>query len=265
MSEEYERILLVKPDVFIYKIPPRTTNRGYRASDWKLDEPDWTGRMRVVAKGKECSLKIEDKTSGQLFAECPIDKYPGLAIEAVSDSSRYFVIKIVDDNGRSAFIGIGFADRGDSFDVMVALQDHFKWLEKQEEIEKSGGVDDTTPKLDLGFKEGQTIKVNLNIKKNSSGKAKPKGTGILLPPPGSSGGIKLPPPSTSASKPSYETSTASKPTVSPSENAGTGDGLLLEFDGLNLGKSSGAAEAAPKPTEPFAASTASNNSDWAQF
>ena len=28
--------------------------------------------------------------------------------------------------GRKAFIGIGFADRGDSFDMIVAMQDHFK-------------------------------------------------------------------------------------------------------------------------------------------
>ena len=49
---------------------------------------------------------------------------------------RYFVIKIVDDNGRSAFIGIGFSDRSDSFDLNVALQDHFKGVTKEKEIAK---------------------------------------------------------------------------------------------------------------------------------
>lgn len=82
--------------------------------------------MKLVAKGDKCILKAEDKTSGQLFAKCPVDGYPGPAVEPVSDSSRYFVIRVQDDNGRSAFIGMGFADRGDSFDFNVALQDHFK-------------------------------------------------------------------------------------------------------------------------------------------
>lgn len=36
-----------------------------RAADWKLDQPDWTGRVRVCAKGKECYIKIEDKSSGE--------------------------------------------------------------------------------------------------------------------------------------------------------------------------------------------------------
>lgn len=35
-----------------------------RAADWKLDAPDWTGRMRVVSVGKKCFIKLEDKNSG---------------------------------------------------------------------------------------------------------------------------------------------------------------------------------------------------------
>ena len=147
--------------------------------------------MRLVAKGTQCNLKLEDKTTGALFANCPIETYPGVAIEAVSDSSRYFVIRVQDDNGRikhinlilflkivvnfvflysiyttgrSAFLGLGFGDRSDSFDLNVALQDHFKWVKNQEQIEK----EKTQPKqeLDLGFKEGETIKINMRITVN---------------------------------------------------------------------------------------------------
>lgn len=56
--------------------------------------------MRLVAVGNELCIKLEDKISGELFAKCPIETYPGLAIEPVNDSSRYFVLKICDDNGK---------------------------------------------------------------------------------------------------------------------------------------------------------------------
>lgn len=42
----------------------------FRAADWKLDQPDWTGRMRVVAKGKDLAIKLEDKTSGVSHCLC---------------------------------------------------------------------------------------------------------------------------------------------------------------------------------------------------
>jgi len=187
--DELERCLLVKPEVFVYKIPPRQSARGYRAADWNLATPDWTGRMRVMEKNKKVRLKLEDKGNGELFAACPVEAYPGPAVEAVTDSSRYFVIKIMDEGGRSAFIGIGFSDRSDSFDLNVALQDHFKGVKKEDEILKE---DETSkPQLDLAFKEGQTIKVNINIPKSDKAKARSKGSasGLLLPPP-PGGGVK---------------------------------------------------------------------------
>lgn len=49
-------------------------------------------------------------------------------MEGVLDSSRYFVLKIVDVSEKHAFIGVGFGDRGDAFDMNVSLQDHFKYV-----------------------------------------------------------------------------------------------------------------------------------------
>lgn len=118
----------------------------------------------MVSNGNALIVKLEDKTSGQLFANCPVEAYPGVAIESVSDSSRYFVLRIQNDNGQTAFIGLGFGDRSDSFDMNVSLQDHFKFVKNQEVIEKEKS--DPKPQLDLGFKDGQTIKINMKITVN---------------------------------------------------------------------------------------------------
>lgn len=192
----YEAVVCVKPEVHVYRIPPRASNRGYRAADWKLDEPAWSGRMKITSKGKVAFIKLEDKNTGELFAQAPVEQYPGCVVEAVTDSSRYFVVRIEDENGRHAFIGLGFADRGDSFDFNVALQDHFKWVKQECELAKQEASQSTVPKLDLGFKEGQTIKISIgNIKKKESGgaKSRPMGGGLLPPPPGAkAGGFQAP-------------------------------------------------------------------------
>ena len=91
--------------------------------------------------------------------------FAGVSVEAVTDSSRYFVV-CVQDSGRKAYIGIGFADRADSFDLNVTLQDHFKYL-KKEATAFSAEAADTGPKLDLAFKAGQTIRINIPSKKGT--------------------------------------------------------------------------------------------------
>ncbi|XP_026555804.1 adaptin ear-binding coat-associated protein 1 [Pseudonaja textilis] len=231
---EYESVLCVKPEVSVFRIPPRASNRGYRASDWKLDQPDWTGRLRVTSKGKVAYVKLEDKVSGELFAQAPIDQYPGIAVETVNDSSRYFVIRIQDGNGRSAFIGIGFGDRGDAFDFNVALQDHFKWVKQETEISQESQESDSRPKLDLGFKEGQTIKLNIgNMPTKKSGPAKPRpagsgGLSLLPPPPGGKMAAPAPPPAPPLSSTAISNH-VTPPPVPKSSSAGSTD-ILLDFN-----------------------------------
>ncbi|XP_015435521.1 PREDICTED: NECAP-like protein CG9132 [Dufourea novaeangliae] len=244
--DTYESVLLVKSEVFMFKIPPRSMNRGYRAADWNLQEPTWTGRMRLVSQGNLTAIKLEDKITGELFAKCPIEKYPGIAVEPVTDSSRYFVLRIQDDNGRSAFIGVGFLDRSDSFDLNVALQDHFKWLKNQEQIEKE--KDEPKQELDLRFKEGETIKINMKITKKDgsevSSKAKQRpNAGIGLPPP--PGGVKIAPPP------------AKTPTSSPAHKPAQNQATSSEWGEF--------ASASQQPQTQQQQPSTVGNSSWVQF
>ncbi|CAF2970506.1 unnamed protein product [Rotaria sp. Silwood2] len=167
-DDSYESIGLVKPEVYVYMIPPRqSATRKHRAADWKLDSPNFICRLKIISKGEKCLIRLEDRNTGAHFATCPIDSYPSIAVENVEDSTRYFVIRVQNDNGQQAFLGIGFNDRSDSFDFNVALQDHFKYLKQAKQIEQEAKqtandpLQQQQPKLDLRFKEGQTIKINL--------------------------------------------------------------------------------------------------------
>lgn len=64
--------------------------------------------------------------TGDLFALCPYQPSKSNTnggVEAVLDSSRYFVLTVVDqDSGQKAYLGMGFPERSESFDFNVALQ-----------------------------------------------------------------------------------------------------------------------------------------------
>lgn len=190
-----QRTLLVKQDVCVYRIPPQTKAVGWKATDWNLENPDWKGKMKLVSMGAGAKICLEERgTDGKLYAVCPIETYPGLAIQSVADSSRYFVIKVT-EGGKTAHLGLGFSDRADSFDVNTTLHDHFKGILVEAKLEQE--KDEPQEKLDLAFKQGETIKVSINIP--SKKKTKPTGgakggSGLALPPPpGPTGSIPAPP------------------------------------------------------------------------
>ncbi|CAD5216778.1 unnamed protein product [Bursaphelenchus xylophilus] len=190
MAEGYERVLLMKSEVFVFRIPPLGASKGHKAADWNLDQPNWVGRLRLLTVDDRLEIRLEDKSTGVLYAKAPIESAPSMDFESVTDSSRYFVIRLKNDNGQTAFVGIGFSDRSDSFDLNVAVQDHFKGIQRDHELAKE---DESRPKLDLGFKEGQTININIGgLKKSekstprSSAPSSGDGPVPLLPPPPSS-------------------------------------------------------------------------------
>lgn len=103
----------------VYRIPPRTSNAGYRASEWgDTNAPLWSGRLRVLGHVDTCEIRMDDRqtgvlrvlTPGELFAACPYD-VSGKSVEAVLDSSRYFVLRVETDGDdgakRHAYIGVG--------------------------------------------------------------------------------------------------------------------------------------------------------------
>ncbi|KAG8907993.1 hypothetical protein FRB99_001159 [Tulasnella sp. 403] len=221
-NDEIESVLYVCREVMVYRVPPRTSNAGYRAEGWgDLSAYIWKGRMRII-ESEKCTIRLEDAssvdcfcagdwarlpmvcpcvgTSGEVFAQCPYD-VTGTSVEPVLDSSRYFVLR-VEDAGRKAYIGIGFAERSDAFDFNVALQDYTK---RQKALLNPETNDPSTPsphlpavKKDFSLKQGQTLG-SISIPGGSSAppKKKPASGGLL----GSGSGIPLlPPPPPSSRK-----------------------------------------------------------------
>ncbi|THV07803.1 adaptin ear-binding coat-associated protein 1 NECAP-1 [Dendrothele bispora CBS 962.96] len=186
LNEEVESVLHIAREVSVYKIPPLKANEGHRAGEWgDLAAPLWKGRMRIIEKSSGVTIHFEDATTGELFAKTEYD--PGRpSVEAVLDSSRYFVVR-VEDAGKKAYIGMGFAERTDSFDFNVALQDYTKrWKTAQnpstpEDSESTPSPHvPAGPKKDYSLKEGQTFSINIPGRKKATENAPTTGITDLL-------------------------------------------------------------------------------------
>lgn len=185
-DDEFESVLWVGRECYVYRLPPRTSSAGYKAAEWgDMEAFLWKGRIRILEIGKDsvpsnltkCFVRLEDSDTGELFANCPYGT-DGKAVEPVLDSSRYYVIRVEDSStGQRAFLGMGFPDRSDSFDFNVALQD---WTKRQRVTTKQKDDMDqgpsphlpAGPKRDFSLKEGQTISISFGGaagKKNKPG------------------------------------------------------------------------------------------------
>ncbi|WWD22721.1 hypothetical protein CI109_107214 [Kwoniella shandongensis] len=175
LSDEIESVLFLAREVMVYQVPPRTSTAGYKAADWNVEAFLWKGRLRV----------LEDSTSGELFAQVTYVT-PWTQVEPVLDSSRYFVLRVEGEGGKRAYIGMGFAERGEAFDFQVALQS----VAKRTSATTSNPAEPSKPAAppkDYSLKEGQTFKINIpgrEAKKPTNSNTSGGGGGLFaLPPP----------------------------------------------------------------------------------
>eukprot|EP01041_Mallomonas_annulata_P009249 gene9249-19199_t len=202
----FEQTLLTVQECFVYKVPPLRTASGHRAEDWGLDKPIFTGCLKVFQTDTKLKVSIYrfiDATTVlttpeniTLFAECHIEVKPKeditAFVDAVIDSSRYYVVKIQDPKNptRSVFIGIGFREREVAFDFKNALNDYVRYVDRmamaeqmahltvaaeefehqQQQHDNNGqGSGLTRPVSNLAIKEGDKIKVPIKGGKRRSG------------------------------------------------------------------------------------------------
>jgi serine/threonine kinase 38 len=166
--------------VFVFDIPkPAAGTLGYRAADWPKTAI-WTGRLRVASKGEKLFVLLEHTDKDGLFASCPLTG-PNV-VEKVTDSSRYFALRLSDGKGRHAVIGLGFQEREQAFDFKVAIQD----FENRNKAPTEAPAEAPT---DFSLPQGGKIHVNLpGAKETKEGKKKEANQAASVPalaaPPG---------------------------------------------------------------------------------
>ncbi|GFP79148.1 adaptin ear-binding coat-associated protein 2 [Phtheirospermum japonicum] len=151
----------------ILQIPPRKSAASYRADEWNVNKWSWEGTLKVISRGVECIIRLEDKKTGELYARAFLRDGEPHPVETVIDSSRYFVLRVEENIGgrlRHAFIGIGFRERTEAYDFQAALHDHMKYLNKKKTAEEMEQQYQQTSSVDYSLKDGETLVLQLKNK-----------------------------------------------------------------------------------------------------
>ncbi|XP_020576866.1 uncharacterized protein At1g03900 [Phalaenopsis equestris] len=172
--EAVELILFHVKECYVYVIPPRKTAASYRADEWNVNKWHWEGALKVVSKGEDCIIRLEDRETGELFARAFLRTGEPNPVEPVIDSSRYFVLRVEENIGgrlRHAFIGVGFRERPQAYDFQAALHDHMKYLNKKQTAEEMEQLYQAKSSVDYSLKEGQTLFLQIKNKGSSGAKS----------------------------------------------------------------------------------------------
>lgn len=106
--EEFENALEItkvkKDDAHVYKLPPMKTSDGHTTEDFT--DLVFRGKMRMAIKDKFMLIYFYN-ADGSVFLLAIVDENIEKYVLKVSGSSRYFTLKIFNQEGRLDFYGLG--------------------------------------------------------------------------------------------------------------------------------------------------------------
>ena len=118
-SEIIEYVRCNLADAHILDIDIDRPAGGWSATGFAEDL--WQGTVKVVDRGGLSVILLIDKVSNEVTAVFPI--VDGGSVERCVDSSRYFVIRVKnEEDGISKHIAVAFNERTSAFDFNVALE-----------------------------------------------------------------------------------------------------------------------------------------------
>ena len=166
-----ERLRLKIPNAHIFKLPPKPSSGGWRGAEWR--DKLWQGTLKVVERNDQTAVLLVDaQNEMNIFAVCPITHQldekatnvnGGNGVDRCIDSSRYFVLRIQNGQGRHMYIGLAFNERNDAFDFNTALEDsrREKVAERKAALAPNRNVSSLSSSVDYKMKEGEKIKVSI--------------------------------------------------------------------------------------------------------
>ena len=211
--------------------------------------------MKIISRGRVCSIILIDNEN-KIFAVCYASEDG--AVERTLDSGRYFVLRITNQQGRHAFIGIAFNERNDAFDFNVTLSEFKNEIEREDQankltLESSSSSAIVQPLKDMSLKDGEKIKIKLTSSSKKKNDENPAGIGnksTLLPPP--RGGATT---STAPTAPTASTALKASPTLNNSPSIKSSQ-PIFNADPFNSD---------PFSTDPFSASSSNAQSSTNVF
>ena len=147
-EDELEILKLRDPNVHVFSLPPMTSSKGHTTSDFT--NLVFKGMMKMTVKGQYMFIYFLNPDNTIFIVSIVDANYEKFILP--TDSSRYFTIRAMNENGVPNWFGIAFKQRNAAFDFKKTLMDFKEAYQFEIKLKMNEGKE-YVPKYDFSLKE----------------------------------------------------------------------------------------------------------------